>query len=186
MKASEADIIIIPGYGGAGPDHWQSRWARRMPTARLVKQKDWDAPDPDDWSDAIVAAVDAATLPVVLVAQGAGALTVARAGPRLSGHVAGAFLVTPIDPDHPDLPEAARVFAPVSTEPLPFPSFVIASRNNPYCRYETAEDMAYAWGARIFDAGEAGTIDTASDHGPWPEGLMVFARFLSQLKADQS
>jgi predicted alpha/beta hydrolase family esterase len=34
----------------------------------------------------------------------------------------------------------------------------------------------------LIDAGEAGHINADSGHGPWPEGTMVFAKFLSQLK----
>ena len=44
MKAKDADIIIVPGLGGSGPMHWQTRWQKRLSTAKRVHQKDWDAP----------------------------------------------------------------------------------------------------------------------------------------------
>jgi uncharacterized protein len=72
-------------------------------------------------------------------------------------------------------------FAPIPRDPLPFPSLVVASRTDPYCSYERAEDFAYAWGAAIVDAGEAGHINTEAGFGPWPEGLMRFAGFLKLL-----
>ncbi|MGO8657408.1 alpha/beta hydrolase, partial [Rhizobium ruizarguesonis] len=34
MKASDADILIIPGYTNSGPGHWQSRWEAKLSTAR--------------------------------------------------------------------------------------------------------------------------------------------------------
>ena len=36
MRLSEIDILIIPGWMNAGPDHWQSRWLRNMKSARRV------------------------------------------------------------------------------------------------------------------------------------------------------
>ena len=69
----------------------------------------------------------------------------------------------------------------MSRDPLPFPSLLVASRNDPYSPYEVAEDTRFAWGAKVLDAGEAGHIDAESGHGPWPEGLMSFAGFLKGL-----
>ncbi|MEL6752066.1 MAG: alpha/beta hydrolase, partial [Pseudomonadota bacterium] len=42
-------------------------------------------------------------------------------------------------------------------------------------------DMANAWGAMLVDARESGHINSKSGHGPWPDGLMVLANFLSKL-----
>ena len=66
-------------------------------------------------------------------------------------------------------------------EPLPFPSLVLASRNDPHCAFEVAEDLAGAWGSRLVDLRESGNVDPDSGHGPWPEGLMTFGKFLGQL-----
>src|SRR3546814_16327297 len=49
MKASDADILIIPGYTSSGPDHWQSRWQEKLSTARRVEQAEWVKPVKDDW-----------------------------------------------------------------------------------------------------------------------------------------
>ena len=76
---------------------------------------------------------------------------------------------------------AARDFEPVPLVPLPFPSVLVASRNDPFCTPQRAADLAEAWGSEFVDAGDAGHIDVASGHGPWPEGLMRFAGFLSKL-----
>ena len=79
------------------------------------------------------------------------------------------------------LPEIDDAFAPLPRDPLPFPALFIASRSDPYHDYEASEELAYAWGARIADAGHAGHINAESGHGPWPEGLMSFAGFLKKL-----
>jgi hypothetical protein len=181
MRTSDCDILIVPGLGNSEPDHWQSRWERQLSAARRVEQADFDAPVRDAWVDVLARAVEQATRPVVLVAHSLGVPLVAHAAPHLApGRVMGGFLVAP-----PDLDDADRrpsgidpAFAPLPRDPLPFPSVLVASRTDPYCTYGRAEDLAYAWGSAIVDAGDAGHLNTASGHGPWPEGLMRFAGFL--------
>ena len=95
MRTSDADILIIPGLGGSGPDHWQSRWQAKLSTARRVEQKDWDRPLLADWREAIAAAVAEAERPVILVAHSLGAITVADIAAELGDQVKGGFLVAP-------------------------------------------------------------------------------------------
>ena len=47
--------------------------------------------------------------------------------------------------------------------------------------FEVAEDIASAWGSLFIDAGEAGHLNAESGHGPWPEGSMTFAQFMTRL-----
>ncbi|GEP02633.1 RBBP9/YdeN family alpha/beta hydrolase [Methylobacterium oxalidis] len=183
MKTADCDILIVPGLAGSEEEHWQARWASRLPTARIVEQADWHNPEPEAWRGEIRAAVEAATRPVILIAHSLGVVASVGAAPALpAGVVRGALLVAPPDVERtPDLPESVRAFAPIPREPLPFPALVVASRNDPYCTFERAEDFAYAWGAVTVDAGESGHINVASGHGPWPEGLMRLAGFLKNL-----
>ncbi|HEV2602884.1 MAG TPA: alpha/beta hydrolase [Microvirga sp.] len=183
MRTSDCDILIIPGYTNSGPDHWQSRWERQLSTARRVEQARWDEPKRAEWVARVVAEVKRSKRPVVLVAHSLGVPTVAHAAPQLDRtKVRGAFLVGMPDVEAPDLPPAIdRAFAPLPRDPLPFPSVLVASRTDPYCAYEKAEDTAFAWGSAIVDAGDSGHINTDAGFGPWPEGLMRFAGFLKRL-----
>ena len=183
MRTSDCDILIVPGYTNSGPDHWQSRWQQRLSSARRVEQDDWDAPARDDWVAQVLKTVERCRRPIVLVAHSLGVITIAHAAPMLPrGIVRGAFLVAPSDVEDADgIAAIERSFAPVPRDPLPFPSLLVASRSDPYCAYERAEDFAFAWGSALLDAGEAGHINTASGYGPWPEGLMRFAGFLKRL-----
>ena len=79
-------------------------------------------------------------------------------------------------------PKHLLSFGPYPRDPLPFPAITIASGNDPFCAFEVAEDIAAAWGALFIDAGEAGHLDEGAGYGPWPEGSMVFAQFLSRLE----
>jgi uncharacterized protein len=56
MRTSDADLLIIPGLGGSGPDHWQTRWQQKLSTARRVEQSDWERPQRDAWVATIVSA----------------------------------------------------------------------------------------------------------------------------------
>ncbi|MCF4128765.1 RBBP9/YdeN family alpha/beta hydrolase [Methylobacterium sp. SyP6R] len=182
MKSADCDILVVPGYTNSGPDHWQSRWQERLSTARRVAQESWDQPEPEAWRDAVIAAVQAATRPVVLVAHSLGVISCMQAAPYLpKGGVAGAFLVALPDIERPDTPAVLRTFAPIPREPLAFPSVLVTSRTDPYTAYERAADFAAAWGADLVDAGESGHLNAESGHGPWPEGLMRFAGFLRSL-----
>jgi len=182
MRTSEAEILVIPGLGGSGPDHWQSRWEAKLPTARLVAQADWNRPELEAWRNRIVEETKRAARPAILVAHSLGALAVAHAAPLLGEKAKGAFLVAP--PSAKILAGLDMVdpaFAAQKIERLPFPAIVIASRDDPFAPYDESEALAFALGAELVDAGLSGHINSESGHGPWPEGLMRFAGFLKTL-----
>ncbi len=182
MRTADVDILIVPGLAGGTPEHWYSRWEGKLPTARRVAQEDWHHPDLARWTGQLVAAVEAATKPTILVAHSLGVLTIAHAAHRVAERVVGAFLVAPpsletvrslaeIDPAFADLPDG----------PLPFPAVLVASRDDPYASYADSEALAKAWDVELVDAGTSGHLNDESGHGPWPEGLMRFAGFLKSL-----
>ncbi len=182
MKAKDAEILIVPGYTSSGPDHWQSRWERTLSTARRVEQVEWSKPVLSDWKHNLVEAVNSAKKPVIIVAHSLGVATAVQAVPEFRARVVGAFLVAPPDVANPKIrPRHLMSFGPYPREPLPFPSITVASRNDPFCPFEVAEDIAGAWGSLFIDAGESGHLNAASGHGPWPEGTLTFAKFVSQL-----
>jgi predicted alpha/beta hydrolase family esterase len=187
MRSSEADILIIPGLGGSGPDHWQSRWEAKLATARRVLQEDWQKPRLDAWRRCIIEEAGRAERPVVFVAHSLGVLAAIHAASVLAkgdraGKVRGAFLVAPPSADAlAGLDAIDRAFFDAPGEPLPFPSLVIASRNDPYCSFAESEALATTLTAKLADAGFSGHINSDSGHGPWPEGLMRFAAFLKTL-----
>ncbi|WP_173931632.1 alpha/beta hydrolase [Chelativorans sp. Marseille-P2723] len=182
MKVKDADILIIPGYTNSGPDHWQTRWQTRMSTARRVEQAEWSKPRREDWVQSVADAVNAAERPVILIAHSLGAASAVHAVPLFRKKVAGAFLVAPPEVTNPSIrPKHLLTFGPYPRAPLPFPSVVVVSRNDPFGSFEAAEEIAFCWGSQFLDAGEAGHINAESGYGPWPEGTLAFARFLSKL-----
>lgn len=184
MRIAEADILILPGLGNSGTGHWQRRWSERFATGRIVEQADWDRPRLTDWVARIQHEVMMSTRPVVLVAHSLAVSAVVHAARGFTDtKVRGALLVSAPDHDRVDaLPAAARGFGKVPRDPLPFPSMLVASTNDPYCSIESAADMAAAWGSELHLAQNAGHINLESGHGPWPEGLLIFTRLMQRLR----
>ncbi|HSP24052.1 MAG TPA: alpha/beta fold hydrolase [Saliniramus sp.] len=184
MRTSDCEILILPSHGELHPDFWLARWARQLPTARIVAHDDPHAPDPDAHVAALLAEIAGAVKPVVLVGHGLGALTIARAveaDAAAMARVSGAYFVAAPDVESAGTPAPMQPFAPLPLVRLPFPSALIASRTDPHCDYARAKEFADAWGATIADAGESGHIDRDAGFGPWPEGLMRFAALLKAL-----
>ncbi len=182
MRSRDVDILIIPGLGGSGPDHWQSRWQAKLPNAFRVEQDDWDHPDAADWTTRIAAAVARCERPVVAVAHSLGVIALARAAGLFVQAPAAAFLVAPpSERAVAAIPAIDPAFRPFPTAPLPFKSLLVGSRNDPYATPEETTALAETWGSTFVDAGEAGHINSESGHGPWPEGLMTFGGFLNRL-----
>lgn len=183
MKLAECDILILPGLGNSGPGHWQVRWAERMANAAIVEQADWHEPGLDDWIATIDQAARLTARPVVLIAHSLAVIAVAHAAAHLPANVRGAFLVSVPDIElSPAAPEETYDFRPIPRDPLPFPSMLVASANDPLCSIERAVEFATCWGSDFHEAGEAGHINAASGHGPWPEGLLMFTRLMQRLK----
>ncbi|GGM05218.1 RBBP9/YdeN family alpha/beta hydrolase [Deinococcus aerophilus] len=175
-------LIIVPGLGDSGPQHWQTLWQHKFGAAR-VRQDDPDRPEVAAWSDRLQTVVEATPGDLVLVGHSCGVLNIVHWAARTGGHerVRGALLVSPTDPEQPDMPQLAPAvcaLAPVPLRPLPFPALVVASENDPYARYERAETFAAAWEAELVSAGEVGHINIASGHGDWPDGEVLLGEAL--------
>lgn len=185
MRLSEADILIAPGLGDSPPDHWQRRWGQRIGTAQFIEQADWETPVLADWVDRIHQEIKMATRPVVLIGHSLSvAAIVHTAQLRLKDtKVRGAFLVSPPDFEAPAIPQEAQPFGDVPTDPLPFPSMVVCSTTDPLVSVQRAQGFAADWGSDFKLAGDAGHINVASGHGPWPEGLLMFGELMKRLRA---
>ena len=172
-------VLVLPGYGDSGPAHWQSLWEAADATCRRVVQRDWLNPALPEWRERLDRAVGECDRPPILVAHSLGCVLVAHWAPHARRRVAGALLVAPADADMlaPVL-DAVASFAPVPLEPLPFPSTVVASSDDPYVSVERAEAFARAWGSRFVMIGRAGHINTDAGYGEWPEGR----RLLDELR----
>jgi predicted alpha/beta hydrolase family esterase len=176
---AQPSYLVLPGYEGSGPEHWQSRWEAADPAFQRVEQADWDRPLLTDWLEVLDAAVAARQEPVVLVAHSLGCALVAHwAAERAGTAVAGAFLVAPADIERAGVAELEN-FCPVPRKPLPFPALVVASTDDPWCTLDRSREFADAWGARLELAGAHGHLNSASGLGDWAHGRELLGQLLS-------
>lgn len=174
--AAGRPVLTLPGWTGSGPGHWQSLWERDHPDWRRVEQRDWERPEPVEWlataAAALAALHGAGERPPLLLGHSLGAVLIAMLAQRHpEWPIGAAFLVAPADVETAEAAAPLRAFAPLPMLRLPFPSVLVASRDDPFLAWPRAEALARAWGSELVDAGFANHLHTAAGYGPWPEGL---------------
>jgi predicted alpha/beta hydrolase family esterase len=177
-------ILMVPGFNGSEPEHWQSRWEAALDEVERVQQEHWDTPELDTWLTVLVHHVKRRP-GAILVGHSLGATLIAHLALRHPDlEVGGALLVAPADPDvrRSRVPGIAS-FGPLPIEPLGFPAILVASRTDPHMAQDRARIVANLWEAAFVDAGDAGHINVASGHGAWPEGLHWLARLQIRQRA---
>ena len=173
--------LVVPGWRDSGAGHWQTLWTDRLPGVRRVVQQDWLRPTRAAWVDALARCVLASSAPVVLVAHSLGCMAAVHLPHEVAARVQGALLVAPADPERRAV---LGDFAPVPCEPLPYPSIVVASTDDPYCPIRLAGAFARAWGSEFVRLQNAGHINVSSGHGEWPLGLGLLQALLAQADSD--
>ena len=170
MTATKDQILLLPGWQNSGPDHWQSRWERSHGYLR-VEQHDWQRPLRGDWIAQLEDVLLGCSQPAVLVAHSLGCITIAAwaAHSQNTHRVGAALLVAPPDVEREEIGGMLPGWAPIALNKLPFPTVLIASTNDPFCRIARAHTLAQAWGARLIEAGPRGHLNADSGLGDWPE-----------------
>ena len=182
MRVADADILVVSGWSNSGPEHWQSRWQAKLSTARRVTQRDFEKPIRAEWEEKIAREVLESARPAVIVAHSLGVIATLHAAQRVGEKIAGAFLVAP--PSEAvirEMPSIDSAFLPVPRARLPFPATMVGSSDDPYADLLFARNLAQDIGAQFIDAGASGHINVDSGHGPWPEGSLAFANFMTKL-----
>ena len=175
-------VLILPGWLGSGPGHWQSRW-QALYGDTLVEQSDWQSPRRGDWIARLEDVVLAQPGAVALVAHSLGCHLVAAwaASSRHACRVACALLVAPPDLQRTDLPaELLPWQRPLFDQPLPFPAMVAASGDDPFCDWPVAEQIALRWRADCIDLGPCGHVNSESGLGDWPAGRHLLNTLLQR------
>lgn len=167
--------VIVPGMRDHVPGHWQTILADKLPDARTVPPPAVDRLSCDAQVAALDRVLSEVTGPVVLVAHSAGVMTTVHWAQRHRRHVRGALLATPPDferplPDGYPTVEALREdgWTPTPRTPLPFPSVVAASSNDPLGGLDRVLGLARSWGSRFLELGAVGHLNPAAGYGEWP------------------
>lgn len=172
--------LIIPGLSNSGEHHWQTIWETKYPDKFIrVEQKNWSAPDKEEWVKCVNTFITNQQEPLTLVAHSLGCITVVHwAQHYFAEHVKAALLVAPADVERSKRNEL-KSFAPIPLKKLPINSIIIASTNDPFASIERTRLWATAWGSMHVNAGTLGHINSLSGIGEWNEGLNHLSHLLN-------
>ena len=182
-KLDGVTVLFVPGLRDHVAEHWQTLLAAEIPGSVTVEPLQIDRLSKDARVRALDEALSNIQGDVILAAHSAGSLMVASWALRPTRQIRGALLAAPADVENP-LPPGypsfedlkANGWLPIPREPLPFPTIVAASRNDPLAQFEKIAGLARAWGAELHDAGDVGHLNPASGFGPWNEGLPLLEK----------
>jgi predicted alpha/beta hydrolase family esterase len=171
MKRTQfTPVLILPGIGNSGPEHWQTLWEASDPAFVRVQQSDWDNPDCEEWVAALEDAASHAGPKTTLVAHSLGCLVVASWAAQRHSPIHAALLVAVPNPYGSSFPKEAVGFSQTPTQPFAFRSTVVISGDDPYGSPQHSKSLAQAWGSSVVEIGNCGHINACSGLGDWPEG----------------
>lgn len=168
-------LLIVPGLGDSGEEHWQNYWLNKFENAQKVNQKDWDKPVLSDWMHSLGTSINAIDGKIIIVAHSLAASLITHwSATNKNYKIAGALIVGPADVDSPShTPEEIRNFSPIPLLKLEYPSIVVASSNDPFVSVEKAIFFAEKWGSCFINIGAKGHINSASQLEYWEEGQEI-------------
>ena len=178
LRSSDSTILLLPGLGNSGPDHWQTHWEINFGYER-VEQQDWNTPCVDDWVEALHQRIVADERPKVLVAHSLACALVAHWSRLHQGPVLAGLLVAPSDVEGPNYPIGTVGFAPMPLQALNMRALVIASDDDIYVPLARGRQFARRWGADYLLLGPRGHIGSAAKLGLWPEGQDLLAQLMA-------
>ena len=185
-EADPPTVLIVPGLRDHMPNHWQTLLQQELPTAVCVPRMDTGKLSCAAWVAMLQVSLAEIRGPVVLVAHSAGCMIVVHWARQHRRAIKGALLATPPDfespmpPGYPTLDVLDQYgWLPVPRKPLPFPSIVAASANDPLARLERVSELADAWGSRLVSLGNVGHLNPAAGYGPWTRAR----QFIDELAA---
>ncbi|MEN9705212.1 MAG: hypothetical protein RLZZ393_1091 [Pseudomonadota bacterium] len=174
--------IVLAGFQDSGRLHWQTLWAQGDPRYVKLAHASWDAPERHAWVRELEEAMPVIGGDAVIVAHSLGCLLTAFWAASGTIHrVRGAFLVAPPNPARPDSPSAITNFCDPPRTPLPFPSVVVGSDDDPCGSLDYMADLARDWGSRFVPLTGIKHIGTMSRVGRWAAGHALLDDFIASL-----
>lgn len=172
------NYLIVPGLNNSGPEHWQTIFEKSGNNFHRIIQKEWEAPDRNDWVEKIDREVSVYSLSsVVLIGHSLGCTAIASWARDYRKKIKGALLVAPSDIEMAQYNFPAVGFDPIPKSKINFKTIVVASANDPWVSLQRAKMFADNWGSEFINIGNAGHINTDAGYGEWNEGLLILKTF---------
>jgi uncharacterized protein len=185
MTLDDVTVVIVPGPWDHADEHWQRLLQRRLPLSRMVEPLERHKIRRAAHVAALDEAISQVEGAVLLAAHCAGVMVAVHWAQRFPRTIMGALLATPADLEHPlpdSYPSLAQIkengWLPVPRAPLPFPSVLAASRDDPLGRVERMQQYASDWGSRLVDIGDVGHLNPNAGYGDWPYALDLLRSLL--------
>ncbi len=176
MREDDYTILLVPGYGDSGPNHWQGIWLDRFPSAQKVIQKDWVHVKQDEWVTNLDTAIRKTSKPIILVGHSLGCLTILyrlkmKKNRQSISKIQGALLVAPPDPESPPY-RALTIegFDSFPSEKIPFPSILVISTNDPFLSVAKGHYFATCLGSQLITVRNKGHLGEESGLREWEQG----------------
>jgi len=188
-----ATLLIVPGFGGSGPLHWQSWIAQKYESAIWVNDLPLLEPKIHIWANAINRAIDQIEGEILILAHSFGCLATSLAIAHHPQRIAAAILVAPASPARfsenghilPEHDGAKTIKHLLPKHALGVAGLVIASENDPWMPFNQAAKLAKVFGLPTINLGLSGHINVDSGHGQWPLIDVLIGNFLHQLDAKE-
>lgn len=162
--------LIIPDVHNSDAQHWQSVWEKTIPRSRRILLHDWHTADWVKWRNSIIAALISIDEPVVLIAEGFGALAAASVAAEYPAKIIAAFFVDPANPDDFDLRKK------IPKQPLPIPTKIVIRAQTD----TNAALLSALWSTDLSHASMTDGNDKISFADYWPEGIRALNRLISK------
>lgn len=183
LATRDSTILVVPGLGGSGPQHWQTLWEPLFPNVVRVGQDNWGDAQKPEWVKKLDAAIEEhggdGDGRIILVGYSLACPTIAHWADehpqKAKEKIKAAMLVAPADVARKF--KKVNGFSPPPLNRLPFDATVVGSRNDAIVSFDRAQLFARSWGAHFEDVGARGHINAKSGLGIWPQGI----RFLREL-----
>jgi hypothetical protein len=166
--------LIVPDVHNNEIPHWQSLWEKTIPRTSRIRLHDWHSADWVKWRNSIIASLISIDEPLVLIAEGFGALAAASVAAEYPGKVIAAFLVDPADADQFDVRKK------IPKQILPVATTIVSSEKT---RSQDTAKMAYlalTWGADFTPAYALEKICADTFIPYWPEGIQELNKLVSR------
>lgn len=169
-------VVTVPGFHGSDANHWQTWLEQHIPNSERVEGIDWAQPQIFTWANAIENHIDATPERVILVAHSFGCLASALVASRHPEKVAGLILVAPASPQRFSLTgpigvnfgSESDISSYLPKQRLQTLGLLVASTNDPWMEFGQSEEFGRQWGMALYNAGDAGHINSAAGYGEWP------------------